>query len=78
MKQAEDKYTMDLLGESLTTQDTPQSKYRFRFYIRTTDGNETEWHVGGQRWPNLVVPDLDRAAAHIINVEEPAQAEHLP
>lgn len=47
MKQAEDKYTMDLLGDSLTTQGvssihTP-SKFRFRFYIRTTDGNETEW-----------------------------------
>jgi hypothetical protein len=43
MKQAEDKYTMDLLGESLTTQDTQPSKFRFRFYVRTTDGATTEW-----------------------------------
>jgi hypothetical protein len=45
MKQAEDIYTMDLLGESLTTQDTPMtpSKYRFRFYVTTREGATTEW-----------------------------------
>jgi hypothetical protein len=37
MKQAEDTFTADMFGTP-----TP-SKYRFRFYIRTTDGNETEW-----------------------------------
>ena len=42
MKQAEDKYTMDLLGDSLTTQDKEPSKYRFRFYITTREGVTTE------------------------------------
>lgn len=46
--------------------------------ILLDNGNETEWHVGGQRWPDLVVPDLDRAAAHIMSVDAPVQAEHLP
>ena len=38
MKQPDDKFTQDMF-ETPTTND----KYRFRFYIRTTDGNETEW-----------------------------------
>ena len=45
MKQAEDLFTQELpeLGNSLTTQDTQPSKFRFRFYVTTREGATTEW-----------------------------------
>jgi len=46
--------------------------------ILLDNGHETEWRVDGRRWPGLVVPDLDRAAAHIVGVEEPARVEYTP
>ena len=48
MKQAEDKYTMDLLGNPLTPEGAvAPNKFRFRFYVVTADDNGgehcTEW-----------------------------------
>lgn len=43
MKQADDTATRDMYNPELGNTLTNQSKFRFRFYIRTTDGNETEW-----------------------------------
>lgn len=46
--------------------------------ILLDNGHETEWRVGGQRWPTAVVEDLDRAVAIVVRVEEPAPAERAP
>jgi len=37
--------------------------------ILLDNGNETEWHMDGKRWPSVVVPDLDRAAHVIVGAE---------
>lgn len=39
--------------------------------ILLDNGHETEWRVGGERWPTAVVEDLDRAVAMIVRVEDP-------
>lgn len=44
--------------------------------ILLDNGHETEWRVGGERWPTAVVEDLDRAVAMIVRVEEPVPGKH--
>lgn len=44
--------------------------------ILVDNGNETEWHVDGKRWPSVVVNDLDRAAAVIVGVEESVKVQY--
>ena len=46
--------------------------------ILLDNGNETEWRVDGKRWPTVVVGDIDRAAAVIVGVEEPAKVQYTP
>ena len=46
--------------------------------ILIDNGNETEWRVDGQRWPTVVVGDLDRAAAIIVGVEAPVKVQYTP
>lgn len=46
--------------------------------ILLDNGHETEWRMDGKRWPGVVLPDLDRAAAHIVGIEEPARVERAP
>ena len=42
MKQPDDKFTQELPGLVEQWAPTP-AKHRFMFYVRTTDGNTTEW-----------------------------------
>ena len=42
MKQAEDNRTMELPGLVEQWAPTP-AKHRYMFYVRTTNGNVTEW-----------------------------------
>ncbi len=44
--------------------------------ILLDNGHETAWRMDGERWPTVVVDDLDRAAAVIAGAEESAKAEH--
>jgi hypothetical protein len=43
MKQAEDTYTIDMLGDSLTPHATCTPKVYYRFYVKAHGGLTTEW-----------------------------------
>lgn len=46
--------------------------------ILLDNGNETEWHMDGKRWPSVVVGDLDEAAHVIVGAKESARAGSTP